>query len=205
MRRIIAFVVCLALTMVTPAQAASRFVALVHAKLDVQWDATDNAHLSLVGRYPTTPASPYFGSEDDKAWQLTVSNCNFKLSSSDANLTAEDKRYKERFEAGAANADNPTHDELTFMGKAEVVGQVKGATDTPVACDTSHIYWVTILSYSTVPGTILVELMVMDDYHMQGAEERVIVFKPEVFAAARTGAAAQADSITHAVARALHK
>jgi len=193
------------MTTAAPVQAASRFSALVHVKLNVQWDATDNAHLSPVGRYPTTPTSPYFGSEDDETWQLTVSNCVFKLSPSAANLTAEDKRFKERFEAGAANADNPAHDELTFMGKAQVVGQVEGAADAPIACDANHIYWVTILSYSTVPGTILVELMMMNDYRMQRGEERVILFKPEAFAAERAGTEGQADGITEAVARALRK
>ncbi len=190
----------MALALAGPSYGASRFVALIHVKLGIRIDAK-----GLHQEYKTsvTPDSASLSSENDQIWQLTVNNCVLDVGLDDAHMSAADIRYKKSFEKGAADASAPHHDQLLYVGRAEVAGHGTETTDQPIACDAQHIYWLSVLRSPSLPGKVAVMLLIYDGYKYQDTEERMILFAPETFLDGDKKTAQDIGGVTEAIAKAM--
>ncbi len=191
-----------ALAAAGPSGAASRFTTLKHIKFDVRMDESG---MHYTGKTEIPPASASLHSENDEAWQLTVSNCVLTIPLNGASLTPDDAAYDKSFRAGFSEASNPNQDELNFNGKADVVSRLPGPTDAALPCETRRIYWVSILRVPRAPGSIAVMLTVLDGYKIQQTEQRVLLFSPGAFLDGNRKSAEEIGGITAAVARSLRK
>lgn len=201
-RWIAAIVVCLAGACAMPVHAASQFVAAGQGRMDMVF-ATDGARPQALVKIPS--ASVELTSADDVHWQLTDGSCLLDFDASSANQTPEDVRYRKSFEAGFAGADNPGHEALLFIGKASVAGQTAKTSEPAIACDARHLYWVSLVRVPRTPGYLAVQLIIMDGYRPQTAEQRIIFFKAATFLTGDKRTASDIGGVAAAIAQAISK
>ncbi len=189
-----------------PAYAASRFVPVGQARIGLIL-AADGMHPQPMAKLPSD--SVQLVSADDENWQLTVGNCLLDFDADPANQTSQDIQYRKNFEQGFADASNPGQEELLFVAKASIaVSAIRKLGPQPepsIACDTHHIYWISLVRVPSKPGYLAIQIMVFDGYRLQTTEERIIFFKPGTFLAGDKRTAQQIGGVAAAISGAISK